>query len=68
MPEKALALVVEGSRTWVIPNDSGAERRPPGLSQHLLLMSLCLPFSLAVGAWVVLKEGMETTELAILHC
>lgn len=64
----SLVLMVEGSRAWVFPHDSGAEHGPLGLSQHLLLMSLCLPFSLAVGAWMVLKDGMETTELAILPC
>lgn len=56
-----LLMVVESSRTLVIPSDSGAQ------SPHRLT-SLRLPFSLAAGGRMVLDEGRESPELALLRC
>lgn len=58
-----LLMVVESSRTRVMPSDSGAQSP----HRHLILTSLCLPFSLAARGRKVLDEGRESTELALLH-
>lgn len=56
-----LLMVVESSRTRIIPSDSGAQ------SPHRL-MSLYLSFVCQVPDEGVLDEGRESTELALLHC